>query len=409
MFRTLTPRQWAFDVVLAASCLLLRLVIGIGGPALFLVLLAMAAALALRRASPALALSIAWFGAIVQLAAGLHPDVCNLAILPVLYATAAYGVPVVKWLGLASSGAGALVIALYLSLRNVLVSSLCVVRYEGFCPSGPQPSNWALVLVITFFSALAVFVLSWTLGLLAKTWGRAREGSRARAIAERQRIDAQKEVVVEQERNRIARDMHDVVAHSLAVVIAQADGARYARVSDPEAVDAALTTIAGTAREALGDVRILLGQLRHSQQASPQPVLADLDRLIEQLRSSGLRVVVARQGEVLTLAAGQQLAIFRIVQEALTNALRHGDVAEEVNVDFRWSAEDVVLSVSNRIPAAMSAPDVSEEGSAGTPGHGLAGMRERAMLWGGDFSAGPSGDGGYLVWAALPIRAERDS
>ncbi len=409
MFRTLTSRQLAFDIVTAALCLLLRLAVGVQEVPMFFVVFGMAAALGLRRVSPALALAVAWAGAIVQVATGLDPDVSNLAILPVLYATASYGVPQLKWLGLASSGLGAVVITVYMTLRDLWSSLRCGGGPGSSCFDSQNP-HWGFFLVVIFFSALAVFVLSWTFGLLAKTWRTARESSLARVIAERQRIDAQQDVVVEQERNRIARDMHDVVAHSLAVVIAQADGARYVGRQDPGAVDAALVTIAGTARQALGEVRVLLGQLRHSEGDVPQPALADLEQLFGQLRSSGLRIVFSQDGDPVPLSAGQQLAVYRIVQEALTNALRHGDAARDVNVRFGWTADSVAIEVSNAISAGDGGNAVVPGPvPSGATGHGLAGMRERTVLWGGKFDAGPSDGGDYLVKAILPIRELTDA
>jgi signal transduction histidine kinase len=240
-------------------------------------------------------------------------------------------------------------------------------------------------------------VLSWTFGLLGKTWRGAREAGQARVLAERQKIDAQRSVVVEQERNRIARDMHDVVAHSLAVVIAQADGARYARAKDPDAVDAALTTISSTAREALGDVRILLGQLRHNQDEAPQPVLADLGRLVDQVRGSGLPVRFEQEGESVPLGTGKQLAVYRIVQEALTNALRHGDTSRETLVSLHWGQKDLAVAVSS----ALRLAEPAAEPELGL-GHGLSGMRERAILAGGSLTAEPHA-GRFLVTASLPL------
>jgi signal transduction histidine kinase len=410
MFRTLTSRQLAFDVITAALCLLLRLTVGMNEVPMFFVVFAMAAALGLRRVSPGLALAVAWTGAIVQVATGLDPDVSNLAILPVLYATSSYGVPQLKWLGLASGGLGAIIVAAYTSLGNVFYAVQCNTVSGSSCSFGGQIPASVFSLVMMFLFALVVFVLSWTFGLLAKTWRKARESSLARVIAERQRIDAQQDVVVEQERNRIARDMHDVVAHSLAVVIAQADGARYAGRQDPDAVDAALITIAGTARQALGEVRVLLGQLRHSQGEAPQPALADLERLFGQLRASGLHIVFSQDGEPVELAAGQQLAVYRIVQEALTNALRHGDVAQDVIVRFEWSAASITVEVSNAVAAegggTTAKPDAARPGAAG---HGLAGMRERAVLWGGTFDAPPVDGGNYVVRAVLPLRGLKET
>jgi len=387
------------DVIVAAVCLVLRFLVGISEVWMLFVVVAMAAALSLRRVSPALALAVAWVGAILQVSTGLHPDVANLAILPVLYCTARFGMPVVKWSGLASAILGAVVIAVYTSLGTVFQAVACTARSTSVCGFQGQIPESLFTLFITFLFALVVFVLSWTFGLLAKTWRRARENSEAIAAEQRERLAAQRDVAIEQERTRIARDMHDVVAHSLAVVIAQADGARYAGVKDPGAVDAALVTIASTARQALGEVRVLLGQLRHNQGDAPQPTVADLHPLFGQLRDSGLTVTFSEDGEVVSLTAGQQLAVYRIVQEALTNALRHGDAAREVSVRFDWTAESVAIAVSNAVTSAQNDAAAPAEPRSS---HGLAGMSERAKLWGGTFEAGQTGQE-YSVRVVLPI------
>jgi signal transduction histidine kinase len=264
------------------------------------------------------------------------------------------------------------------------------IGLAGFEGGGSFP--WADVLLPAFQSWIAgtaFFLLAWTLGLLANIWMRARESRRAQAEAERA-------VVVEQERNRIARDMHDVVAHSLAVVIAQADGARYAQRTDPAAAEAALTTIASTAREALADVRVLLARLRHAEGEAPQPALGDLDRLYESFEASGLELVRTASGDPLQLSAAAQLAVYRVVQEALTNALRHGATSAPVRIHFAWDDEAVGLSVRNRLRSA--AP-------AGPPGHGLTGMTERAALIGGRLDAGITGDQ-FVVDAVVPAHPQ---
>lgn len=384
MFRQLTPRQLTFDVTLAVVCVLFRLTIGIQELPLIPVVTLMAAALAVRRLSPTIALVIAWVGAILQLSLGLDPDVSNLAIPAVLYTTASYGSPRTRWAGLISAGAGALVASTYLVWGGLADVANCTG--EGFsarCLSAGIAA-YAAGYAGVFLLFLVGFVLSWTFGLLARTWRLARESKRAQELAEAERLSAQQVVVVEQERNRIARDMHDVVAHSLAVVIAQADGARYARESDPEAVNTALATISSIAREALGDVRLLLGQLRHNQSEGPQPVLADLERLIEQFGASGLAVRRTDSGEQQQLATGRQLAIYRIVQEALTNALRHGDGTRGAELHFSWADDGVDVTVVNSLADTLSTPSGL--------GHGLAGMRERAMLVGGRLTAEPRDD-----------------
>ena len=370
MFRRLTPFQITVDVGIAALCFLVRGTMSFENLAIWVVVVLMAGALAIRRLSPPLALGVAWAGALVQMLSALPPDVSNLAILAVLFATARYGGRVVRWAGLASALGGAIIASAYMILSGT---------FGLPADSGYFFRSFGLAL----FGTVAVLGLSWTLGFLWRTWDLARQNRRDKLAAEQS-------MIVEQERNRIARDMHDVVAHSLAVVIAQADGARYA--GGKEATDAALTTIASTAREALADVRLLLGQLRHDQGAGPQPALADLDRLVEQLRTSGLVVAVERRGDPVPLAAARELAIYRIVQEALTNALRHGDTGEEALVLIEWAPDGASLTISNAL--SLPAPEPHA-------GHGLAGMRERALLVGGTLTAEAENDH-WVVRARIP-------
>ncbi|MCS5718151.1 histidine kinase [Herbiconiux sp. CPCC 205763] len=380
MFRPLKPYQLGFDVGLAVLCVGVRVPLGSPDVALAVVIIGMGLALALRRVSPALALGTAWVFAIVQMAASLQPDVANLAILPVLYSTARYGGRVLKWVGLASAVLGALSASLYVTLGTYFAGMLGTVE-------SPAPMSVVVTFFAYLFAAIAALVLSWTLGLLAKTWSTARESRMLQVMAEHK-------VAVEQQRNRIARDMHDVVAHSLAVVIAQADGARYAMAADPGAAESALTTISTTARSALADVRVLLGELRHDEPTAPQPALADLGRLYEQIGASGLPVEVVETGAPAALPAGSQLAVYRIVQEALTNAMRHGEPGSGATVRLAWRPEALDLRVSSRLPAHAV--------RAVGPGHGIAGMRERAALVGGAFSASQQA-GQFVVAATIPV------
>jgi signal transduction histidine kinase len=394
VFRKLSSRRLLTDLAIAAVFLLLSLLNtwSGSGPVDVAALVVFSLALALRRISPALALIVAWAGALVQLSTGLLvaagplsgvmgrptvPAFSDLAILAVLFATAAYGGRRVRWLGLASALFGA-----FLATAYIVLSPLASV---GDAIGNTAPLVHGAVIIL--FGCLAALGLSWTLGQLTRTWRRARDSRVAQAAAEN-------DVVVEQERNRIARDMHDVVAHSLAVVIAQADGARYARSSDPGAVDDALTTISTIAREALGDVRILLTQLRHSQGEVPQPVLGDINTLVDQMSAAGLVVHRTDSGEAPELPSGQQLAVFRIVQEALTNALRPGDTSQPVSIHFDWSGQTTVTvtnAIEERTPDANSA------------GHGLAGMRERALLAGGSLTATVAGEQ-WIVYATIPMQ-----
>ena len=390
MFRVLRPHQLVIDLVIASVAFLLRGAIGFYDATIIVVVFGMAVTYALHRVSPLLSLIVAWTTVGLQLSFGLAPDLSNLAILVMLFATSAYGDRTLKWFGLGSAVFGAGVATVYLLAQGyVTAGSATEIISQMY-------SNLPRILLIgsaSFIGFVILFVLSWTLGLLYRTL----IDSRAKgAIAQRARVEkqeAEREVAIEQERNRIARDMHDVVAHSLAVVIAQADGARYAMKTDPSAADEALATISTTAREALGDVRILLGQLRHSQGEVPQPVLADLDRLFEQLRSSGLGVRRVDDGTPHALGTGQQLAVYRIVQESLTNALRHGADPKEALVRFEWTDTALELEISNAFTT------LSPSG-----GHGVDGMRERAILAGGSFTAEPRDDV-FVVTTTIPVVA----
>jgi signal transduction histidine kinase len=337
-------------------------------------------ALGLRRWSPPLALALAWLLAVVQMSFGLPPLPANAAIFGVLYVTAAYGSRLLFWLGFASAMVGGLAITLYLIVPPLIAG--------GWSLMGAIEAN-LLVGVTVFFSAALALVLSWTVGALVRTALRARANRQAQERAE-------EETAVEAERNRIARDMHDVVAHSLAVVIAQADGARYAAAADPQAATDALGAISSTARSALSDVRMLLTQLRHSQADGPQPTIADLERLYAQVRAAGidLRIDVdPAPGQ--EPPASVQLAVYRILQEALTNALRHG-TGGPVDVALAWHPDRVQVSVRN--PVAESSSPPAGDGR----GHGLIGMRERAQLVGGVFEAGQE-RGDFVVTATLPV------
>lgn len=356
--------QWYVNVQAASQAV----AAAVGITALF------AVALAVRRLSPGLSLAIAWATALLQMGLSRPPAAADLAIFGVLYVTAAYGSRRVFWLGFASAFTGAVLIAGYL---------LLVPGATGGGLSGDSLSFVVVVLIAALFALL----LAWTAGALMRTALRAKENRRAQERAE-------EEAAAEQERVRIARDMHDVVAHSLAVVIAQADGGRYAAASDPTAATAALATISATARGALADVRLLLTQLRHSESAGPQPTLADLEGLYAQMRGAGMALSV----EVDPIEPGEppatvQLAVYRILQEALTNAMRHGD-GGTVRVRLSWWPDRVELAVRNGIQGRADA--------SATGGHGLIGLRERAQLAGGHLEAARQGDE-FVVSATMPI------
>lgn len=393
MFRRLTTTQLVVDILIAAAFFLVFFLAYFrSGQWDLIVLAGFSAALALRRKAPGLALGLAWVTAVFQMLMGIDPNPSDVAVFAIVYAAAAYGTSLTRWLSLASSLVAPATITVYiLSTQGFGELSMCLEFQYQYCASYvPDLAGRAVGWFVAFAFA---FLLAWTIGQLVRTRIRARV-SREAAIA------AEQEIVAEQERTRIARDMHDVVAHSLAVVVAQADGARYAARADPKAAEEALRTIAATAREALGDVRVLLAQLRYQQEDGPQPTLGDLDRLLEQLRASGLRVVREDTGAPLPLGAPHQIALYRIVQESLTNALRHADVDREVLVRFAWTAHGIELSISSHLPEMRPRTGMIPVGAA-TVGHGIAGMTERAALTGGWLRTGVDGDR-FIVTAWLP-------
>lgn len=391
MFRKLTSAQLTLDIVVPAMLVLFTLwVQRNGAPGDAFVTLGMGTALVFWRLSPPLALGIAWAVALVQVAADVPPHPANLSILVILCGTGAYGSRVVRWAGFASTFAGAFVIALSVALPEVLGLLIAQDLAALFNLRSAFVGG-----LLVFVTATVAFLLSWTVGVLWSTVMRSRANRRLA-------VEAEQEVAAEQERTRIARDMHDVVAHSLAVVVAQADGARYIAKRDPEATEAALVTISTTAREALSDVRVLLAQLRHSQGDGPQPTLVDLERLFEQLRTAGLTIQDEVSGAPLPLGTAQQLAVYRIVQESLTNALRHADTAEPVRVHFAWTPHGLDLTIASvlRAPTGRTGA-IRTAATTATTGHGVAGMTERALLVGGHLTAGPE-EGRYVVRAWLP-------
>ncbi|MDZ7928562.1 sensor histidine kinase [Rhodococcus sp. NPDC076796] len=388
MLRKRSISRQVLDVTYAVVFVLLLLPSTLNGPygsAGVGVLIGFGVALAVRRRSPRWSLALAWLLAVVQMVGGVLPLSADTAIFAILYCSAAYGDSVVRRFGLASAVGGGVIAALYLAYVDG--NPFGPPTEEGY--QEPRLAQFALLLA----GLWAMLGLSWALGRLAYARRTAIESAHARELAEVHQARAEHEVAIEQERNRIARDMHDIVAHSLAVVIAQADGARYVRAVDPAAVDTALTTISDTAREALSDVRVLLGQLRHSQGDLPNPTPDDLERLFDQVRATGLTIDSSIDTTSVSLGAGAHLALYRIAQESLTNALRHGDPDKPVTVTIESDSAGIELTVRNSVSSVRS---TSESG-----GHGIAGMKERASLTGGMCTA--SGDGSsWTVTAWLP-------
>jgi signal transduction histidine kinase len=239
---------------------------------------------------------------------------------------------------------------------------------------------------LTFFAA--IFGGTWLAGRAI----RRRRGRERDLILER---EEKARVAVLEERTRIARELHDVVAHAISVIVLQARGARHALDAEPDDARGALDAIEQTATQALREMRRLLGMLRTDDEVAlaPQPSLSHLDTLVAHVRDAGLPVDVRVEGKPRELAPGVDLSAYRIVQEALTNALKHAGPAR-ARVLVRYGEESLELEVAD-----TGAGDVNGDST----GHGLAGMRERVAVFGGELESGPRVEGGYAVRARLPL------
>jgi signal transduction histidine kinase len=203
---------------------------------------------------------------------------------------------------------------------------------------------------------------------------------------------------VADERRRIAREMHDVVAHSISIMVVQAGGARRILAADPERAERAAARIRHAGSDALAEMDLLLGVLETAPGSAGQPTLDALAELVERTREAGLPVTLHVAGARRSLPAGAELAIYRVVQEALTNAIKHAGGAT-TRVDLTWSDEALELRVADRGDGGASPELVGA-------GHGLIGMGERLRVHGGELDAGPQPGGGFQVVARLPLEPE---
>ena len=272
-------------------------------------------------------------------------------------------------------------------LRQAVIGALIGYVSMGVIVLDDRP-RLAGTVAIFVFTAVA-----WTIGRTLSERGR-----RAADLEERaDRLAREHETAVAGERARIARELHDVIAHSVSVMTVQAGAARLLLGEDPARARESLVAVEETGRQALAEMRRLLGILRgddRQTRLTPQPGIGDIDALVDQVRAAGLPVDVVVQGDPKRLSPGVDLAAYRVVQEALTNALKHAGAAR-AEVSVRYGRDAVQLAIVNdgRVP------------TNGRAGHGLVGMRERVALYGGEFEAGPRSGGGYADRATLPTNA----
>jgi signal transduction histidine kinase len=231
-------------------------------------------------------------------------------------------------------------------------------------------------------------------------WARERREREQASREQAERIDAERELRVRAaalgERARLAREIHDVVAHSVSVMVIQAAGARAVMDGEPERAHAALSSVERAGREALAEMRRLLGVLGDGERLralAPQPGVDDLAELVRATCAAGLPASIRVEGEPIVVPPGLSLCAYRVVQEALTNSIKHAGPAR-AKVAVRWWPDVLELEVADDGPGPVRSP-------AG--GHGLMGMRERTALHGGSVDAGPRAGGGFVVCARIPL------
>ena len=341
--------------------------------------IALAVPVMFRRAYPIAAFAAGVAIGALQVLLNFRPSATDLVIVILLYTLAAYTPRRVSAAGLAVCLVGsAVAVTQWKPDRLSLLNSLLV---GSIMFAGPSLIAWVLGDSMRYRRA-------YYSGL---------EGRAARLEAER---DAQAQVAAAAERARIARELHDVVAHNVSVMVVQADGASYALLSDPDRAREALTAIASTGRQALTEMRRMLGVLRRDEDGTepgraPLPGIGQLGELLDQTRASGLAVSFTVEGVPQPLPGGAALAAYRIVQESLTNTRKHGGPRATAQVTLRYLEDALVLRITDDGRGSAAASDGA--------GHGLTGMRERVAIYGGWVQAGPRPSGGYHVTARLPL------
>ncbi len=276
--------------------------------------------------------------------------------------------------------------------RQQAFAGLVIVLAAGAVVDHNDPSQG----LGDYLGLALLFSIVWIAGfVIGRRLETAAEAERRADRLELERELRAREAVAE-ERARIARELHDVVGHSVSVMTVQAGAVRRVLKPDQEREREALEIVEQTGREALAEMRRLVGVLRRPEEApalAPQPSLEHLDRLVSKARESGLPVELRIEGEPAQLPPGLDLTAYRLVQEGLTNALKHAR-ASNANVLVRYGDGEVEISVTD---------DGSGDGGGDSGGHGLVGMRERVSVYGGELESGPLPEGGYRLRARLPL------
>lgn len=410
LYRRLRGHSWLVDAALA-----LLLFGGSSGgyarqAAVIPVVVVLACAVAVRRRFPVAALTVTVAIGTVQVIAGVssvalnspfQPTFADLGILVLVYTVATIRP---RQISLAGAAAGVGLFVAFVARLN----------------PGPAITVRPVEFTAVFATYALMPICAWVLGdsmARRRTYLAALTERAVRAEAER---DAHAQVAAAAERARIARELHDIIAHNLSVMVAQADGGRYAFDAQPEHSRQALAEIGDTGRQALAEMGHLLGVLKAGEEApafAPAPGVGEIGQLVDQAREAGTSVTYVVEGAADPVSAGVSLALYRIVQEALTNIRKHAGRGAIAEVTLRYGLGEISVRVADdgggggaRVANGLPRFGVgaSVRGSVGhsPAGHGLAGMRDRVGLYGGTLEAGPRSDGGFQVAARVPLLAK---
>ena len=334
-------------------------------------------ALLFRRSRPWTVLVVAW---VVTLLAAPSFGVVDIGLVPfALYALAVYGSVRAAWIGFGAS--------VVVGAAGSQLADMAVTVEETDTTVGNSVSLAVVVLVVVLVGINIGNRRRYVVALLDRAAQLARER------------DQQARLAAAAERSRIAREMHDIVSHGLTVMVTLADGSAATAAAQPERAADAMRQVAETGRQALGDMRRMLGLLddgtpgqSEARDLEPQPGVAEIGGLIEGFRTAGLAIRLSTEGDPPDDPA-EQLTIYRLVQESLTNVLRHSSGATAVTVDVVYQSDAVTIEVTND---GLHSPEPGDSG-----GHGIVGMRERVALYGGTIESGPRPGGGWTVVATL--------
>ncbi|WP_025620591.1 sensor histidine kinase [Salinispora cortesiana] len=386
-------RSVAFDVAVSGLVALLAVAWISGEPGGWIATLVgvvMAAVLLFRRTHPSAVAAAVAALALVQVAVGWGPLAYDIGVLIALYSVA-------KYANRLRYGIGAGLVAAV----GVVLAALQV--------RGPAPW-WSSALWLGSVTGAV-----WLVGLNVRTRRLYVLSLEERAATLEREREAEARAAVAEERTRIARELHDVVAHTMAVMIVQADGVRFTIDRNPAIAQEAAKVVGDTGRQALEEMRRLVGVLREpadaagpdgvlsAEPAHRRPALVGLPDLLDHFRAAGLAVTCATSGEPTVLPPGLELTVYRVVQESLTNTLKHAGVGASIELVFDWSpAAVVVRAVDDGRGRSLVRP-------APSGGHGLVGMRERVGVYDGSLTAGPTSAGGWRVEARLPLPSAPDT